>query len=240
MSRKNLYDLRREGAAMDMAVVLASKWNPQYQAARTISNSRFNLFPSGIAFCKTVQHIQYCVNFVRDNKIAFRIRSGGHQHEGMCSGNEILIIDLSEINQIEYADKQGNPDTHHHKDFAWIPVGKKLENVYNELEEHWKTIPGGGCQSVNVGGLTQGGGWGTSIRKYGLTCDNIIKAEMVLANGALVYPSIDTLPDLFRALRGGGGGNFGVVSRFLFKISPYDDYYLVRVGSQCRCCQKSC
>ena len=180
MSNKTVFDLKQEGAPMDLAVVLQSKWNPQYEAARAISNSKFDYKPSGIAYCKNIRHVQFCINFCNDNNIDFRVRSGGHQHEGMCSGNNLLVIALSEMHEIEYIEG---------KDEAWIPVGKQLQYVYRELEARNYIIPGGGCQSVNVGGLTQGGGWGASVRKLGFTCDNILEAEMVLANGDIVRVS---------------------------------------------------
>lgn len=183
--------------------------NPLYQYARVISNTRFGHMPTSIAYCRTASHVQFCIHFCRDAKVSFRVRSGGHQHEGMSSGNGVVIIDLSEMDTIEYIDT----------DTAWIPVGKQLGKVYEELEKRGQIIPGGGCQSVNVGGLTQGGGWGLSIRKYGMTCDSVLECEMVLADGTIAYPSPINMPDLFWALKGGGGGNFGVVTRFRFKLS---------------------
>lgn len=214
MPNKTLFNLQQEGAPKDLVVILKSKWNPQYWEARKISNSKYDLYPSGIAYCKNVKQVQYCVNFCRANNITFRVRSGGHQHEGMSSGNNVLVIALSEINEIEYTKDKPNA----YGDEAWIPVGKQLQKVYDELETRDQIIPGGGCQSVNVGGLTHGGGWGVSIRKYGMTCDNVIEAEMVLADGRIVYPSATNLPDLFWGLKGGGGGNFGIVTRFKFKL----------------------
>lgn len=213
MCKKTVFDLQREGAPKDLVVILESKWSLQYEASRAISNSKFDYKPSGIAYCKNISHVQFCTNYCRNNDIEFRIRSGGHQHEGMSSGNNILIIDLSEIHEITFITN---------KEEAWIPSGKKLENVYQELEEKEYIIPGGGCQSVNVGGLTQGGGWGASIRKLGFTCDNILEAEMVLANGQIVYPSPTNFPDLFWGLKGGGGGNFGIVTRFRFKLTKLE------------------
>lgn len=184
-----------------------------YHYARVISNTRFGDQPNYIAYCKNASHVQYCINFARDYKQEFRVRSGGHQHEGMCSGNGVIIIDLSEMNTIRYEDDNE----------AWIFVGKQLQAVYSELEDRKQIIPGGGCQSVNVGGITHGGGWGLSIRKLGMTCDNIVAAEIVLANGDIEIVSKDHLPNLFWSLKGGGGGNFGVVTRFRFKLSQLAD-----------------
>ena len=180
-----------------------------YHYARVISNTRFGHLPAMIAYCKAASDVQDCLAFCKAHTFPFRIRSGGHQHEGMSSGNRVLIIDLSEMDTIEYLDH----------DHAWIPSGKQLGKVYSALEARGQIIPGGGCQSVNVGGLTQGGGWGPSIRKYGMTCDSVLEFEIVLANGTIAYPSATHLPDLFWALKGGGGGNFGVVTKFKFKLS---------------------
>ncbi|AXG71293.1 putative FAD-linked oxidoreductase YvdP [Kordia sp. SMS9] len=188
---------------------IVCKDDPLYQYARVISNTRFGHMPDCIAYCKKASHVQYCINYCRDNNAPFRIRSGGHQHEGMCSADNVIIIDLSEIHEIIY-----ESDT-----TAWIPAGKQLGQVYDELAKHGKTIPGGGCQSVNVGGLTQGGGWGVSVRKFGLTCDSVTEIEIVLASGEIVIANaLNEYSDLFKALKGGGGGNFGVVIGFKFNL----------------------
>ncbi|WP_420573505.1 FAD-binding protein [Kordia sp.] len=184
--------------------------DPLYHYARVISNTRFGKMPASIAYCKNAKHVQYCLKQCRKNNIPFRVRSGGHQHEGMCSANKVIIIDLSEMHTLPDFDKDTKK--------LWIPAGKQLGQVYAELAEKGKTIPGGGCQSVNVGGLTQGGGWGVSVRKFGLTCDSVTKIEVVLANGDIVEASKDKYADLFWALKGGGGGNFGIVTRFEFKL----------------------
>ncbi len=189
--------------------------DPLYHYARVISNTRFGHMPSLIAYCEKVEHVQFCVQFCEKYRQEFRVRSGGHQHEGMSSKDDAFIIDLSKMNKITY--------DHENKGKAWIPVGMQLGKVYDELETIGRIIPGGGCQSVNVGGLTQGGGWGVSIRKFGFTCDAVIECEIVLAGGSVVRPSKTTkdpkLKELFWALKGGGGGNFGVVTRFKFKLS---------------------
>ncbi|WP_298421041.1 FAD-dependent oxidoreductase [uncultured Kordia sp.] len=196
-----------KNAPTDLKII--DRDNSLYHYARVISNTRFGHMPIYIAYCKNADHVSYCINHCRDHKIPFRIRSGGHQHEGMCSGKNVIIIDVSEINKITY-----ESDT-----VAWIPAGKQLGQVYDELAKKGKTVPGGGCQSVNVGGLTQGGGWGVSVRKYGLTCDSVTDIEIVLASGKSVIANADNkYSDLFKALKGGGGGNFGVVIRFRFKL----------------------
>ena len=184
-----------------------------YDHARQIANSRFDLHPAAIAYCETAAHVGWCITYCRDTRAALRIRSGGHQHEGMCSSDGVVIVDLSKIDGIEYVGAAG--------ELAWIGAGKRLGDVYRELEARHRIIPGGGCGTVCVGGLTQGGGWGPSARLLGLTCDNMVEAEVVLANGETVVASeTNAYADLFWAMRGGGGGNFGVATRFLFKLHP--------------------
>ncbi|MFK7785453.1 MAG: FAD-binding protein [Crocinitomicaceae bacterium] len=188
-----------------------------YDKAREISNSYFDHKPKAIAFPKAVQQVAFSIkelnrkNAMRapDKQIPLRIMSGGHQHEGMSSADGAVIIRLSELGTIDYNQE---------KTQAWIPPGTKLGAAHDELAHYHKMIPGGGCMNVNVGGLTQGGGWGMNARLYGLTCDNILAAELVLANGDIVQVSEQICPDLFWAIRGGGGGNFGVITRFLFKL----------------------
>ena len=122
------------------ALKIVAIGDPMYVYARVISNTRFGHMPACIAYCSEASDVQYCIDFCREYEVPFRIRSGGHQHEGMSSGNNVIVIDLSEMDTIEYLDH----------DHAWIPVGKQLGKVYEELETRGQIIPGGGCQSVNV------------------------------------------------------------------------------------------
>lgn len=209
-------DLKRKAVetGCNFAIVFPSDRN--YNKKRKIANSRFNLRPGAIAYCEEAAHVACCIEFCRDSGTALRVRSGGHQHEGMCSGDDVLIIDLSKMNTIKYDGETCEK--------AWILPGKQLKDVYGELEKKNRIIPGGGCSSVCMGGLTQGGGWGLSARKLGLTCDNLLEAEVVLANGTIVNANDKDNSDLFWAIRGGGGGNFGVATKFLFKLHPLNGF----------------
>lgn len=213
--REKLKALKDMGISRDFLVTIRGQVD--YLRGREISNSRFDYHPGAVAFPKTAEDVSLCIRYCREHKIRVRVRSGGHQHEGMCSAENVLMIRMSEMNQITYNDQ--------HKETAWIGVGKKLENVYYELELYGRTIPGGGCQSVNVGGLTQGGGWGSLTRLKGLTCDNILEAEVVLSDGTIIYANKAQHKDLFWALRGGGGGNFGIVTRFKFELTEMKGWY---------------
>ncbi|HEY0319368.1 MAG TPA: FAD-binding oxidoreductase [Pyrinomonadaceae bacterium] len=193
---------------------LTCPWDGTYQKASKIWNRRLQTGPAMIAFCSEAKHVQVCVNWCRTNSFPFRVRSGGHHHEGMSCDYGVLIIDLSLMSTITY---EGDA-------LAWIPPGKQLQYVYAELAKRGKIIPGGGCETVCVGGLTLGGGWGMSARIYGLTCDSLQKAEIVLADGTLQTVDEGNLPKLFWALKGGGVGSFGIVTNFLFKLSPAPQY----------------
>jgi len=162
-----------------------------------------------VAFCKKKEDVQLCVRWCRDNSFPLRVRSGGHHHEGMSCDYGVLIIDLSLMNTIRYTDSN----------HGWIPPGKQLQSVYKELQARKQIIPGGGCETVCVGGLTLGGGWGMSARALGLTCDNILEAEIVLADGSVRTVNASDPTRLFWALQGGGAGNFGIVTNFLFKLT---------------------
>lgn len=187
------------------------KGEPEYNASREISNSYFDKEPDAIAFPRTAEQVKTCFDYCINRNELFRIRSGGHQHEGMSSLDGGLVIRLSDMSLIKYCNEDNTE--------AWIDSGMKLGTVYSELALNGKIIPAGGCFNVNVGGITQGGGWGLHSRKYGLTCDNIVAAEIVLFDGRIVTVSANNESDLFWALRGGGGGNFGIVTRFKFKLS---------------------
>jgi FAD/FMN-containing dehydrogenase len=186
-------------------------WDASYQKDMTIWNRRLQTGPAMVAFCKRTEDVQLCVNWCRDNSFHLRVRSGRHHHEGMSCAYGVLIIDLSLMNEIRYRDQ----------DHGWIPPGKQLQSVYKELQARGQIIPGGGCETVCVGGLTLGGGWGMSARALGLTCDNVLEAEIVMADGSVrkVNASDPNHARLFWALRGGGAGNFGVVTNFLFKLT---------------------
>ena len=215
--------LKKFQSKAEFEVVL--KADDSYEYARSISNSRFHHRPGAVSFCRFPQDVAECLIFCKQHKVPFRVRSGGHHHEGMSSGNGLMVIDLSRL----YRDPETNECKISYEEdngqYAWIPPGMKLQRVYEELRSIGAVIPGGGCQSVNVGGLTQGGGWGVHIRKYGLTCDQLVDVEIVLADGtAIVASELNKNKhgkdgqELLWALRGGGGGNFGVVTRFKFRL----------------------
>lgn len=189
--------------------------DPDYEADRRIANARFDYRPSQICYCATPSDVRTMVNKARDMRIPLRVRSGGHHHEGMCSGDGVAMIDLSQINGVTLS-----PD----RTSAWIGAGARLGDVYRTLLANDRILPGGGCGDVRVGGLVQGGGWGLYARALGLTCDNVISFRAVLASGEIrEVPSGEG--GLFWAVCGGGGGNFAVVTEFRIALARVPDIF---------------
>jgi len=179
-----------------------------YDDARSLQNARFDLYPAEICFCDSEPDVQKHLEGARPGFV--RIRSGRHHHEGMCSGTDVRIIDVSKINHLSIQD-----------DVLTVGPGAKLRDIYKALWKTRRLLPGGGCPDVCIGGLAQGGGWGLYSRSLGLTCDRLIGFRMVRANrNILDVTKGDTQhKELFKAVCGGGGGNFGVITEFRFRLA---------------------
>lgn len=189
--------------------------NAQYPVARQLFSTRFDdVLPQGIAYCTSASDVQTCLAFVRRFNLPVTARSGGHSYAGYSTTSG-LILDLTRLNQVSV-----NAGT------ATIGGGAHLIDVYSTLAQNGVVIPAGSCPTVGIAGLTLGGGVGVLGRKFGLTCDNLLSAQVVLANGTLVNCDQNTNADLFWALRGGGGGNFGVVTSFTFQTHPVSELSL--------------
>ena len=124
--------------------------DPTYDASRRISNARFNYFPRYIYYCDGPDDVRIALTKARDERLGVRVRSGGHQHEGMCSANDILMVDLSQINRILFSGDLNS---------ARIGPGARLGDIYKQMWANRRLLPGGGCGDVRIGGLVQGGGW---------------------------------------------------------------------------------
>ncbi|MEU7161705.1 FAD-binding oxidoreductase [Streptomyces chrestomyceticus] len=179
-----------------------------YDAARRLYNTRYdNLRPAAVAYVRHPADIAECLSFARRYNAPVAIRNGGHSYAGWSSGNGKLIIDVSALNSVS-APSGG---------ITRIGAGAKLIEVYEGLGKHHVTIPGGSCPSVGISGLTLGGGHGVASRAYGLTCDSLVGATVVTADGKTVECDAKRNSDLFWALRGAGNGNFGVVTELRFR-----------------------
>lgn len=181
-----------------------------YEKARRISNARFDYKPRYICYCNDAEDVSAAFNRAKNEGLAVRVRSGGHHHEGMCSGDDVLIIDVSPMSYVNFENNDN---------VARIGAGTRLCDVYTKLIARKRILPGGGCGDVRVGGLVQGGGWGPYSRKLGLTCDQLKGVMMVPTNGGKPFPVTDASnKDLMWAIRGAGGGNFGVITEYIFDL----------------------
>jgi FAD/FMN-containing dehydrogenase len=184
-----------------------------YNAARVLYDTRFDgVKPQAIAFCESLADVQKTVRWARRHGVRIVPRSGGHSYGGYSTTSGV-IVDVSRLHAISVtADGR-----------AAIGAGAQLLDVYTALAARGRMIPGGTCPTVGIAGLTQGGGIGLSGRKFGLTSDNLLEATVVRADGTVALANASRHSDLFWALRGGGGGNFGIVTRFVFRTHPASD-----------------
>lgn len=185
--------------------------NPEYDLAREEFNTRYDLFPAIINFCQTAKDVSNAIRWARKKNIRFRIRTGRHSYEAYSSLDSGLVIDISEINKVE---------VDHKTKTGRLGAGALLFPLYEKLYEEGFTIPGGTCPSVGLSGLTLGGGWGMLTRPFGMLIDQLLELEMIDAKGNIIIANREENSDLFWASRGGGGGNFGVVTSFLFSLIP--------------------
>src|SRR6201984_1520600 len=189
--------------------------DPDYDHARKVYNAMIDKKPRLIARCVDVADVISSVNFAREEGLLLAIRGGGHNGPGLGSCNDGLVIDLSMMKSIRI-----DPATR----TVRVDPGCTSGDVDHATHAFGLAVPFGIVSTTGVAGLTVGGGTGYLTRKYGLTIDNLLEADVVLANGSFVTASESQHPDLFWALRG-GGGNFGVVTSFLFQAHPVGTVY---------------
>jgi FAD/FMN-containing dehydrogenase len=183
--------------------------DPQYDEARKIWNGMFDKKPRLIARCQTAQEVASAVNFAREHHLVIAVKGGGHNSAGTASCEGGLMIDLSLMRKIEVNEQTKT---------AKVQGGCLLGEVDAATQKFGLAVPSGIISHTGVGGLTLGGGFGWISRKYGLSVDNLIAAEVVTADGRIVEASEQSNPDLFWAIRG-GGGNFGIVTNFEFNCA---------------------
>jgi len=178
-----------------------------YDESRKVYNGMISKYPAMIAKCVDVADVMLAVNFGRENNILVAVRGGGHNGGGLGICDNGLVIDLSGIKFVHVDTK---------KKTVRVGGGNVWGEVDHATHPFGLAVPAGIISTTGVGGLTLGGGVGHLTRKYGLTIDNLLEADMVLADGTFVKASADENSDLFWAIRG-GGGNFGIVTSFLFQ-----------------------
>jgi FAD/FMN-containing dehydrogenase len=181
-----------------------------YNQARLLYNTRFDAVqPRAVVFCESLADVQRTVRWSRRHKVRIVPRAGGHSYGGYSTTSGV-VVDVSRLDGVALDRRRR----------AVIGAGTRLIDVYARLAARGVTVPAGTCPTVGIAGLALGGGIGLAARKWGLTCDNLVEATVVLANGNAVVCNAGQHQDLFWALRGGGGGNFGIVTRLVFRTHP--------------------
>jgi FAD/FMN-containing dehydrogenase len=204
-----------QGLTAAMRGALIQRGDPGYDEARTVYNAMIDKHPALIAQCANVADVIAAVNFARDNDIIVAIRGGGHNGAGLGIVDDGLVIDLSLMNGI-HVDPASRT--------ARAEGGALLGDLHHATNAFGLATPSGIISTTGVGGITLGGGLGYLTRQFGLAIDNLLEADVVLADGRFVTASETENSDLFWALRG-GGGNFGVVTSFLFRLHPIPNLY---------------
>jgi FAD/FMN-containing dehydrogenase len=193
--------------AIDGDVVLPGA--PDYESVRKPVMARFeHLRPAAVVRCATPADIAATLAVARGRRLPTAIRSGGHSVAGRSS-TEGIVLDVTPMGSVAVAGE-----------VATVGAGVRLGQLYDALATHGLTIPAGCGPSVGIAGLTLGGGLGILGRRHGLTCDHLLRAQVVLADGRVVDCDEQHDGELFWALRGAGGGHFGVVTSLVFRTLP--------------------
>ncbi|MFN8589892.1 MAG: FAD-binding oxidoreductase [Thermomicrobiales bacterium] len=210
---------RGQSAALTGRVFWPS--DAEYDAARWDFNTRISRFPAAIVVCSETADVQNAVRWAREQGVPLRARSGGHSYEAFSTLDDGLVIDLAGLQEVTIDPARGE---------ATVGAGVRLGDLYQRLGEQGFALSAGSCPGVGIAGLTLGGGDGFLAREDGLTCDNLLAVELVDARGETLRASESEHPDLFWALRGGGGGNFGIVTRFTFRPRPIGDVVVLSLS----------
>ena len=181
-----------------------------YDDARALFNAMIDKHPAAIAYCVDDADVAAAIKFARGRGLRLAVRCGGHNGAGLASVDDGLVIDLSSMNAVTV-----DPGAR----MVRVHGGARFGEVDRATHEHGFAVPAGIISTTGVGGLTLGGGVGHRSRGAGLTIDNLVAATVVLADGSIVQTDLERDPDLFWAIRG-GGGNFGVVTSFSFRGHP--------------------
>jgi hypothetical protein len=203
---KTGYDALRNSLDGD---VIASA-SPEYDSVRAMWGGAIDRYPAAIAQCVSTADVAAAVRFAVDAGVPFTVRGGGHGFSGLAISDDSLLIDTARMKNVEVDASRGRAVAQPGV------VGSELDGATQDLG---LATTLGTISHTGIAGLTLGGGWGWLMRKFGLTADNLLSAEVVLADGEIVEASESTNPDLLWALRG-GGGRFGAVTKFEYAVHP--------------------
>jgi FAD binding domain/Berberine and berberine like len=186
-----------------------------YDTARQVFNTKFQFLPAVIIMCETSEQISVAVTYTSQNALTLRVRSGGHDHEGECSGTDTILLNLTKMNNVKTENG-----------LAYIQPGITFQSLTTQLAEKDVMIPHGTCATVCIAGFTLGGGWGPWTRKHGMCCESVVGATIVLGDGTIKKISQKDEKDLkglLWAIKGGGGFSYGIVTEFViqtFELPP--------------------
>ncbi|MEU4293224.1 FAD-binding oxidoreductase [Kribbella sp. NPDC026596] len=184
--------------------------SPGYASSHLLFNPRWDsVLPTAVVKAANATDVQKAINFARANKLVLVPKSGGHSYVGASTISKGMQLDVGAIRGMSYANG-----------VVTIGSGARLYDVHAFLDKYGRSLPTGTCPTVGVAGLTLGGGMGIHTRAFGLTCDRVLSMGVITADGTARNVSATVDPDLFWALRGSGGGNFGVVTSFRISTIP--------------------
>ena len=196
--------------ASEMTGQIITTDSPDYESARLVFNRAFDRRPALIVRCAGASDVARTLDFSQNHNLPLAVRGGGHNRAGfsVCDGG--VVIDLSGMNRVEVDAR---------KRVAWAEAGALVRDLDQATQRFGLATTSGGCPTVGIAGLTLGGGEGLLQSKYGAACDNLISAQLVTVDGRKVEASENSNPDLYWAIRG-GGGNFGVVTALEYRLHP--------------------
>jgi FAD/FMN-containing dehydrogenase len=184
-----------------------------YNVARKVYNGMIDKHPKLIVCCVNAADVRLAVEFARENDLVLAVRGGGHNGAGLATCDDGMVIDLSPMKGVRFDPFLST---------IRAEPGCTQGDVNHLGQSFGFVVPAGVVSTTGIAGLTLGGGTGYLTRKYGLTIDNLLGVDIVLADGSFVTANADDHPDLFWAVRG-GGGNFGIVTSFLYRACPVRD-----------------
>lgn len=201
---------------------IVSEESSYYEEATLSWNRAVKSKPKAILYCYNEDDVVTAIKFIKKNNLEFRIRSGGHSYEGYSTGDDLIVIDISNLKYIKI-DEENKKVT--------FGGGIRNQEAYESLGNKSYPFPGGGCPTVGIVGLILGGGWGYSSRYFGLAADSLIEATIINYEGEKIIVNKDLNSDLFWALKGIGGGNVGVITSVTLALKDkVDKGTLIRIN----------
>ena len=207
-SAVDAHRLRALGASLEGRLIRPG--DAGYESARLVWNRAVDRRPVAIAHCATAADVARTLDFARQQGLPLAVRGGGHNQAGLAASDGGVVIDTGGMQQVAVDVP---------RQIVRAAGGVRVAGLLSATNAHGLITPSGGCPDVGIAGLTLGGGESLVMAKYGAVCDNVLSAEVVTADGSVLRASADEHADLFWALRG-GGGNFGVVTAFEYRLFP--------------------